>query len=119
MKTEIKDNGAKKMGIDVVRRGFNHYVPFVQICKFMDVPFDGHNNVPDYLEKTYSEVKLEDGSITYMPTIHIKSIVKYFAWLKEKHTLDVKKIAKFFVALHQIQIDYEEELRVMVEESYS
>jgi hypothetical protein len=121
MKTKILDKENKKSGVDVdiVRRGFDHYLPIEQICTFLDVPFDGLKRLPDNLEMTINDVKQKDGSIKYMPTIHIKSIVKYFALVKEKHNLDVKKTAMFFVALHQIQIDYEEELRVMLEESYS
>lgn len=106
--------------VNVLRRGFDHYVPVEQICKFMKVEFDDlKKKKPNSIKTSYVDVVQSDGAIKDMESIHVESIQKYIDWLKNKHSIKSQIIAKFYIGVHKFHLDYESKLKVMVEESYS
>lgn len=121
MKKEIKAKGKDKSPtVNIMRRGFAHYVPVEQICKFMNIEFECLlKKTPDNLKTLHIDVVQNDGAIKNMEAIHIKNIVIYIDWLKDISNIEVDKIAKFFIGVHKFHLGYEKDLKVMLEESYT
>jgi hypothetical protein len=118
MKKEIENNEEKKMSCEVIRIGFDLYIPFEQIYSILNIPFNGIKSLPEDIQKIYTEVKMEDGNIKFMDCIHFKSITSFLTWYQGNNWIDNELIVKFLVALHKFHLYHEKELEAMLLEEY-
>lgn len=121
MKTEIKEEAKNEVStVNIMRLGFDHYVPVEQICKFMNVEFEEDSkNIPDNLKVNFIDFLLDDGTKKNMKSIHIENLENYINWLKDKFTIEAEIISKFYIGTHKFHLDYESKLKEMLEESYA
>lgn len=106
--------------IDIVRRGFDNYIPALQICNYFKIEFKGVlKSTKDDLKVRFLEVLQEDESEIIMICIHFESVQKYIQMLQEEFDLDDKDLIKFLFAMNKYHIIFENEMKEYLEEAYS
>lgn len=118
MKTEIK-KVESLTSVNILRRGFDNYIPAQQICEFMNIDFEEVSKNPtDDLVIMSLEVIQEDSTEITMMCIHFESIERYLSVLNEKFNASSLLMTKFLIGLHKYHLTFEKDLESFLDEAY-
>jgi hypothetical protein len=102
--------------VNILRRGFNSYVPAEQICNFLNIEYKGKLSSGKDFNLKIIEVIQKDDSVRDMVCINVDSLKKYIEDLQNEFEVDKDRLIKLLFGMYNFHLEYQSQLKDIIEE---